>query len=261
MKRLVALTAALCLVASPALAGIAKIVGSGTGGTIGKFVGAASMTFSPSAAVPAGSVIVIAVASFTNSNTIACTDDATGGSNTYTSIASVQGVTNTQTTMLYGQIARALTTSNIVTCTQSSGNANNLLYALGFSGALASPFDAVITGFNASAVTSVGPLPSLGPLACNTTAGEVVVAMFVSKNSLTLTTESTGFTTIVTDNGANEAMNLAIDIVNSNASLTYSPTLTQSPATGWSGAAAGFKAATCSGAARKSTLSLLGVGE
>lgn len=126
-----------------------------------------------------------------------------------------------------------------------NGAATSTQYDVGGSGA-------------AGSATALGPLSATGTLACNTTAGEVVVAFIGANNTITLTTESTGFTTLVTDNTA-EAINVAQVIVNSNASQTYSPNLVQAPASGWAGLSTGFKAATCTGSAKHGLL-LTGVG-
>jgi len=258
MKRLVTLITAFCLVAgSVADAGVAIITGTGTGGSQGNTstgVGS-TITLTFSSAIPAGSLVVANI-SFRNSSTTAytCVDTKL---NTYQAGAGVT-VNAYGVQMVYSVTANALTTSDTITCTVP-GTANRGLIVAAFSGVAATPFDSASVTGSAAGVTTIGPVGPTGTLACNTTAGEVVVAGLGYGNAITGGAEDATFISLGT-NDVSQGTHMAYKIVNANTAVTYSPTYTET-ASNWVAQLQGFKAASCTGAAIKRGLLLTGVGQ
>jgi len=262
MKRLIALLTAFCLVASPALAGWTFITGGSSGGTLGRVTGATSpMVVTVSANVPVGSLIVVPFAIRGNEDITGCVDSA---GNTYARAGAFhQGVSGgAGETIYYAYATTALTNgSSTISCTENAANAQNVMLPVAFSGAQSPTANNYDTNqfAGSSTGTSVGPLPATGTLGCNSTNGNLLVAYMVASNALTLTTESTGFTNQFTD-GGNEASHLAWQVTSTNATVTYSPTLSQSASASWVGQITNFKAASCIAATGHNLLTL-GVGD
>jgi hypothetical protein len=262
MKRLVALITAFCLIAQPAWAGWTVVTGGGAGGTIGTATGGAvvAMTFTVSATVPVGSLVVIGVAIRSNSQDITGCVDTSG--NTYARAGTLQtGGTIASETVYYAYVGTALTNGvSTITCTQSVANSQNRLYAMAFTGAqtpTANNYD-LNQSVGSTSASTLGPLPATGALGCNSTNGNLLFVDVSASNAITVTAESTGFTNVVTENTF-QGTHIAYQITSTNASVTYNPTETQ-PSGQYEAQITNFKAASCN-ASTSHGLLLRGVGQ
>jgi hypothetical protein len=257
VKRFIALFAAFCLSVSPAFAGITQIVGTGTGGNIGAAgsnTASQTVTIATSGAVsvPTGSLVVVTVG-YRGTTTTGCKDNAnntsfTAGTNFTAGGWSVQ--------VYYYIVGATAYTSGTTTITCTAGAAQNMaIIASAWSGAAATPYDVGATA-NATSVApnSVGPTATL---ACNTTAGELVIGSMTNGSGVAFSSEGSGFTSMGTLASQQETHS-AYQIVNSNAAVTYAPSYAASST--WLGRVDTFKATSCVAAAGKGGLLLTGVG-
>lgn len=243
MKRLVALFALACLIASPAFAGITALNGGGTGGTFATGSDNATSTTVTTAAttvaIPAGSLSIIFAGQRAGAGVTinSCTDSA---GNTYSSGASTNSTSNATVRIFYSITTSNLPIGGTASCTYSSLASIKTISLMAFSGAAASPFDVSV---NASASSTgsitIGPVPAAGNLACNASAGEVVVSVIAMLNGA-LPSALGSFTSL----GYQSNQFAAYQIVNSNAAVTFTPTLNGASGN-WASQLQGFKAAVC----------------
>ena len=265
MKRLAALFAAFCLIASPALATtISQIAGAGTGGSLGTgTTGAGNVQFSTSAMsanVPAGSLIVVTVSHRSGTTTgWSCTDTATVP-NTYSVVGPVASNTTTGTAIFYaiaGASGNFVSGTTVVKCTLAAAQ-NGAINVYAFSGVNATPLDQSGNNGAGSAATALSPVPAAATaaLACNSTAGEVVVGNLIGQNALTNGGIGTGWTAgpVLQDSIS------AWQILNSNAGVQWINSVTQTSGA-WEGQVAVFKTATCGSGVTVHGLLLIGVGQ
>lgn len=269
MKRLVAIVAGFGLVASPAIAGLTQISGSGTGGNIATATtasGSGGFSTTLTASVGVGNLIVISVTQRGSTGTAwSCTDDAGSpgtfpgsSANTYTAGNATPYNTSTVTTVqtFYSVLTTALTsTTNSIKCTTGAA-VSTAFVATAWSGnaAAGSVYDASAYAQSgaASGITDLNVGPT-GTLAQNCSNGELLVITAASQSAVTLTTVTPVTMTNATGNSFNRGWYLA----GSNAAFTWTPTVTVT-----AGAKAeqieGFKAASCPSG---KNLLTLGVGE
>lgn len=261
MKRLIALLTAFFLVASPALAGITQIAGSGTGGAIASAnSGTGSLTTAAvSANVATGSLIVIAVGNRTGTTTgWSCTDSASTP-NTYSVIGPFSSASTTTTAIFYaiaGASGNLVSGTTTVSCTVP-GAAHTQVTVYAFAGVNASPLDKSGNNGAASASTSLSPVPSAATatLTCNSTGGAVAVGNLIGQNAPTNGGIGTGWTA-----GPLQQEGIsAWQIFNTNAGVQWTNSVTQTSGA-WEGVVGVFKAASC-GTATVHTLLLTGVGD
>jgi hypothetical protein len=257
MKLFLALFATFCLITSPALAGITALSGT-TNGLLATGTTAATSVTSAATTVdiPSGSLIIISAAYRAASGTLSCTDNL-GTHNTYNN-AAAQAVYGTTTQTFYAYTTQDTPSGTTFTCNSTGASVNFSIIASAWTGAAtSSQYDTGVTAGNSTA-SSPGPVGPTSTLACNSSAGELMIVSVGFTSTLTLTTEGSGFTLVSGPLGS-DALRQVFQIVNSNAAVTYSPTFSGTSA--WMMQLQGFKAATCNASAAKHSLLLTGVGE
>ena len=253
MKRLIALITAICLISSPALAGITPLSGT-TNGLLASGNSAGTTTISTGATTvdaPIGTMLVLSV-SYRSTGAISCTDSL-GTHNTYNSPLG-QTTFSTSVKMFYSVV----TQDNPIGTTYSCSAATSAQFGVvvsAWSGAAASPYDTGVTAGSSTASLggTVGPTSTL---ACNSSAGELATAIEASVSS-TFSSQPGGWS----DYGValSDSSHPAFQILNSNAAISYSPTYTGTTSA-WQGQIMTFKAASCVSSAPHGLL-LTGVGQ
>lgn len=237
MKRLLAfLVACALLAASPALAGISQISGTGTGGAIANigFNAGSSINLTTTAAIGAGNLIV-AYAGGTATD-FSCSDSVNG---TY-SAGQAATVNSTATIkILYVYTKVTLANGSTITCSGTGVSGGLEAGASAFSLTASVPFDSAsttATGSSSGAAT-VGPTGTLnGP--CASANCEVLIGAIFRKTASTLTND-TNYTTIGNGNGSN-VFAVGFKIVSATTAQSYAPSW--SGASVWAGQLQAFKA-------------------
>ncbi len=246
----------LSVLAGPAYAGIAQIVGSGTGGNIGSNTNntTSPIVITTNVSVPAGSLIVVGLGLRANNSFSSCSDSA---GNTYSTPVMKQA--SQTTAYCYSYTTNTLSSGGTISAASSVTNSRGAI-ALAFSGSDPTPLDAA----SATPTTATSTAVSVGPtgtLACPSPSGggncEVLVGIFSDSNIGTVT-EDAAFTNAGTVTTSSANTHMAFRLVTTNSAVTYAPT-----ASGGGTYAAmlqAFKSATGGGGATVQNRSLLGVG-
>lgn len=220
--RAFAAAALLLALVSPASAGIAQIVGSGTGGNIGtqQNNSTSPIVITTNTSVPAGSLIVVGLGMRANNTFSSCTDSA---GNTYSAPTNKQA--SQSTAYSYSVTSSTLASGGTISCASGSTLSRGAI-ALAFSGSDPTPLDAA----SATPTTGTGTAVSVGPtgtLACPTPSGggncEVLVGVFSDQNIGTVT-EDAAFTNAGTLTTISANTHVGFKFVTTNTAVTYAPT-------------------------------------
>ena len=267
MKRLLSLIAAFVLAASPALASITQIAGSGTGGSIATASTATGSTqFSStavSASVASGNLVVVTVTQRSSTTSgWSCTDSA---SNTYTAGNATPYSTSSVTTVqtFYSVLTTGLTSgSSVVKCTTGAAFAATFTVTAWTGNAAAgSVYDsgAYAQSGGASGITTLNVGPT-GTLAKNCAGGELLVVNAASQGSATYTNGASSGLPFTLLQNSGSATNSAWYISNNNLAVTWTPAYISTAAQATAEQIEGFVAASCP-TGTGHTLELMGVGE
>lgn len=259
MKRIIALTfGAWVALSGPVSAGIAQIVGSGTGGSIGTAnaaSGGTTVVVTTNTSVPAGSLIVVALGvRVVNGTYSGCADSA---GNTYATPLNKTAPLAQATSTTYSYTTSTLNSGGTITCT-SPNTSNKGMVVAAFSGTDPSPLDAASatpTNGNNSTI-AVGPTSTL---ACPSTTGncELLFAAWSDGNIGTIT-EDAAFTNLGTQTGNSGNTHAAFQLVTSNSAISYSAA--NSSSGNWAAYLQAFKAATGGGTTLQGGMLLRGAG-
>lgn len=262
MKRLIALLTAFCLVAGPALAGITPLTGTTNAllstGTEASSVNVTLTSAATTVDAPIGTFFVIAVTQRTASTITSCGDSVNGSVYSLAGSAVVNGAAVEW--LYYYQTTVDVPIGTTFSCTFPSASNGKSMIIAGFT-AMATSSQADGTPTTGTGTWTSGSPFTIGPtgtLACNTSAGEIVIAGTALASNVTWT-EDAAFSH-VSSQTANAFEQLAYKIVNANTAVSYSPTATATAAA-YAGELQGFKAATCAAAAINHGLLLTGVGQ
>lgn len=234
--------------ANSALAtGFAPISATISGGCIasgcvasGSNNGSANVTSSSTTVdIPIGSLVFFVASIRANAN-FTCSDTATGGSNTYTTV-SVNNTSGQGTTSCWSVTTRDLPIGSTFTGTQASTSAKGILVAA-FSGAASSPLDAASPAGTSGASAD----PSVGPSGTWTCPGgsncSLQIGLYSTSVTLSVSTESAGFTPLGSETATTSgSLHFAYQIVSVTTATTYAPVNATSG--NWAAQLRGFKAA------------------
>lgn len=200
----------------------------GTPVTLGSTVSSAatrsSATHTTTAAIPAGSLAIVAVfAPFGGAQTISSISD---GTNSYASAVTnaYDGSTQLVAAIYYKENAAAVSSSATITVTFSGSTITqptviSALYVTGVQ--TSSPLDKTNSG-----TTSAGTTYASGTTGALTQANEIAIGFIGEYNASVTITEGSGFTTLNSPrqgSGSNYNANLAYQIVSATTALNYQP--------------------------------------